>query len=53
VIAVGGLRGATVLNEVVAWDGASWATLPSGPSGPLRVGDDLDDQRRSPSSSAG
>src|SRR5688572_4216382 len=32
VIALGGLRGATALNEVVAWNGASWATLPGGPS---------------------
>src|SRR5687768_14661980 len=43
IIALGGQRGTTALNEVVAWDGASWAALPSGPSArsaPAMVWDD-------------
>src|SRR5215831_9521060 len=45
VIAVGGLRGATALNEVVAWNGSSWTTLPSGPSARSAPAMVLDDRR--------
>ncbi len=43
VIAFGGLRGTAALNEVIAWNGASWDALPTGPSprsAPAMVWDD-------------